>query len=127
MLVGIGMSAAMYNASAKDATAYKTLCDENFQLFTTGNAMKMDALVGNSGALNFATIDEMFANMPSDMKLYGHNFIWYQQQQQTYLKSLIAPTMVIKTDGDIASILKNGSFDADLDGWIGWGNSSTRE
>lgn len=127
MLVGVGMSAAMYNASAKDATAYKTLCDENFQLFTTGNAMKMDALVGNSGALNFATIDEMFANMPSDMKLYGHNFIWYQQQQQTYLKSLIAPTMVIKTDGDIASILKNGSFDADLDGWIGWGNSSTRE
>jgi GH35 family endo-1,4-beta-xylanase len=82
MLVGVGMSAAMYNASAKDATAYKTLCDENFQLFTTGNAMKMDALVGNSGALNFATIDEMFGNMPSDMKLYGHNFIWYSNSSR---------------------------------------------
>ncbi len=127
LLVGLGMSADMYNASASAGTAYKTLSDENFQLFTTGNAMKMDALVGNSGTLNFATLDKMIDNMPSDMKLYGHNFIWYQQQQQTYLKSLIAPTMVIKTDGDIASILKNGSFDTDLSNWIGWGNSSTRD
>lgn len=127
MKIGLGFSASMYNESASTGTAYKTLADENFQMFTCGNAMKMDAVVGNSGNQNYTTIDQMLDNMPSGMLLYGHNFVWYQQQAQTYLKSLIAPTMVIKTDGDIASVLKNGSFDSDLSGWSGWGNSSTRD
>lgn len=126
-VIGLGMSAAMYNESASTGSAYKTLADENFQMFTTGNAMKMDAVVGNSGNMTWTAVDNMLDNMPADMRLYGHNFIWYQQQSQTYLKSLIAPTMVIKTDGDIASILKNGSFDSDVSSWSSWGNSSTRE
>lgn len=87
----------------------------------------MDAIVGNSGNMNWTTVDAMLANMPQDVRLYGHNFIWYQQQAQTYLKSLIAPTMVVKTDGDIASVLKNGTFDSDLSGWSGWGAGSSRE
>lgn len=132
MIVGIGMSANYYIASPEHQpgsapVGYKTLVDENFQMLTAGNAMKMDAVVSNSGSLNFATVDAMIDAMPSGQKLYGHNFIWYQQQSQSYLKSLIAPTMVIKTDGDIASILKNGSFDTGLDSWMGWGNESTRE
>lgn len=127
MLVGLGLSASMYNESAQKATAYKTLADENFQMFTPGNALKMDAIVGNSGNMNWTTVDAMLANMPQDVRLYGHNFIWYQQQAQTYLKSLIAPTMVVKTDGDIASVLKNGTFDSNLSGWSGWGTGSSRE
>ena len=127
MVVGLGLSAAMYNESAASGTAYSTLANENFQMFTPGNALKMDAIVGNSGAQNFSTVDKMLDNMPNDVRLYGHNFIWYQQQSQTYLKSLIAPTMVIKTEGDIASVLKNGYFDSDISGWSGWGNNSSRE
>lgn len=127
MIVGLGFSASMYNQSATEGTAYKQLADENFQMFTPGNALKMDAIVGNSGSMTWTTVDNMLDNMPEDVRLYGHNFIWYQQQAQTYLKSLIAPTMVIKTDGDIASIVKNGTFDSDLSSWVGWGNSSTCE
>jgi endo-1,4-beta-xylanase len=125
MVVGLGMGANLYAENYKDV--YQNLANDNFQMFTPGNAMKMDAVVGNSGKLTFTTIDAMLDAMPSDVRLYGHNFIWYQQQSQTYLKSLIAPTMVIKTDGDIASVLANGSFDTDLSPWSGWGNSSTRE
>ena len=125
MLVGLGMGASLYTENYKDV--FQGLANENFQMFTPGNAMKMDAVVGNSGKLNFAGIDALLDAMPSEVRLYGHNFIWYQQQSQTYLKSLIAPTMVVKTDGDIASVLANGSFDADLSSWSGWGNSSTRE
>lgn len=125
MLVGLGMGASLYTENYKDV--FQGLANENFQMFTPGNAMKMDAVVGNSGKLNFAGIDALLDAMPSEVRLYGHNFIWYQQQSQTYLKSLIAPTMVVKTDGDIASVLANGGFDADLSSWSGWGNSSTRE
>lgn len=125
MVVGLGMGANLYAENYKDV--YQNLANDNFQMFTPGNAMKMDAVVGNSGKLTFTNIDAMLDAMPSDVRLYGHNFIWYQQQSQTYLKSLIAPTMVIKTDGDIASVLANGSFDTDLSPWSGWGNSSTRE
>lgn len=125
MVVGLGMGANLYAENYKDV--YQNLANDNFQMFTPGNAMKMDAVVGNSGKLTFTNIDAMLDAMPSDVRLYGHNLIWYQQQSQTYLKSLIAPTMVIKTDGDIASVLANGSFDTDLSPWSGWGNSSTRE
>lgn len=122
MLVGLGLSASLYTSDDN----YRQLADENYQMYTTGNAMKMDALVGNSGTLNFTSLDKFLDAMPEGVRLYGHNFMWYQQAQQTYLKSLIAPTMVIKTDGDIASILKNGNFDSDLSSWSGWGNSSSR-
>lgn len=126
MVVGLGFSAAMYNESASTGTAYKNLADENFQMFTPGNALKMDAIVGNSGTMTWTTVDQMLENMPSDVKLYGHNFIWYQQQSQTYLKSLIAPTMVIKTDGDIANILPGdaSNFNGGTSGgWGSWGSN----
>ena len=126
MVVGLGFSAAMYNESASTGTAYKNLADENFQMFTPGNALKMDAIVGNSGTMTWTTVDQMLENMPSDVKLYGHNFIWYQQQAQTYLKSLIAPTMVIKTDGDIANILPGdaSNFNGGTSGgWGSWGSN----
>ena len=124
MTIGLGIGAAIYTDASDPRQA---LVNDNFQMITLGNAMKADALVRNDGSLNFATVDEVIACMPKDMKLYGHNFFWYQQQNQNYLKSLIAPNITIETDGDIASILKNGSFDTGLDGWIGWGNGSERE
>ena len=124
-IVGLGLGATLYNENYEGV--YRTLSDENYQMYTFGNAMKMDAMLSSSGTFNFTTIDAFFDNMPADMKIYGHNFIWYQQQKQDYLKSLIAPTMVVTTDGDIASVLKNGAFDSDLSYWSGWGNSSTRE
>ncbi|MCI1741793.1 MAG: endo-1,4-beta-xylanase [Prevotella sp.] len=123
IIVGLGCGADLY--ASNYSNVYQTLTNDNFQMLTPGNALKMDAVMKSNGSLDFTAIDAMIGAMPSDMHLYGHNFIWYQQQQQTYLKSLIAPTMVISGGGDIANILKNGTFDSDLSSWGGWGNSST--
>lgn len=122
-IIGLGLGASIY--LGEDGRGQ--LANDNFQMITLGNAMKMDAFLSNSGTLNTGTVDAVLNAMPADMKLYGHNFFWYQQQNQTYLKSLIAPTVTIETDGDIASILKNGYFDQGLDNWNSWGNGSSKE
>lgn len=124
MLVGLGMGANLYSENYNGV--YKQIADDNFQIFTFGNAMKMDAVMSNSGNLSFTTMDKAIDEMPEDAKIYGHNFIWYQQQNQTYLKSLIAPTMVIKTDGDIANVLSGDAsdFNGGTSGnWGSWGSN----
>ena len=128
LVIGLGCSAAYYaedpEHTVKNASVgYRTLANENYQILTCGNAMKMDAVMTNSGGLNFTTVDAFLDQMPEGMKLYGHNFIWYQQQNQTYLKSLIAPTMVIKTEGDIANILPGDASDFNGGTSGGWGSN----
>lgn len=124
MLIGLGMGANLYSENYNDV--YKQLADDNFQMYTLGNAMKMDAVLSNSGNFTFTTIDKFIDAMPEDAKLYGHNFIWYSQQNQTYLKSLIAPTKVIKSDGDISNLLSGDASDFNggtNGGWGSWGSS----
>lgn len=109
-------------------TAYADVANKNFQMFTPGNAMKHASVVKNDGSLNLATVSQ-FLTMAAEHNIgvFGHNFIWHTQQNSTYLKSLIAPTMTVTSDGDIANLLNNGDFETgNLTGWSGWGNSSTR-
>ena len=125
VLVGVGASADMY-ANTADGTTYQDIVNNNFQIVTMGNAMKMDAVVSNSGGLNFATMDAMLDQMPAGMRLYGHVLMWYQQTRQAYLRSLIAPTLVVESDSDIKSMLPGdaGNFDGGSDGgWGSWGTN----
>ena len=123
-IVGIGMGADMF---VTNANGEGDLAAANFQLFTPGNAMKHDAIVGNSGNLNFATVDNLIDGLQAaSMKLYGHNFFWHTQQQQTYLKSLIAPTLVVESEGDIANVLPGDASDFNggtTGGWGSWGSN----
>ena len=126
MIIGIGMGADLY---VDNENGEQDLADANFTMFTCGNAMKHDAIVGNSGSMTFTTVDDLCEAISGKMDLYGHNFIWHTQQNQTYLKSLIAPTLVVETDGDIANVLsdENSTFDGGTTGdWSSWGNSSTK-
>lgn len=124
--IGVGLSADKY--LDEDDPDYAALCDNHFSQFVTGNAMKMDAMVTSSGALNTTKLDAFLAKAPADVEIFGHNFIWHTQQQQTYLLSLIAPKMIVETDGDIVTMLQNGDFETgSLDPWTGWGGESTRE
>lgn len=108
-LLGIGMGAPMYVANEKGEG---DLANANYQLFTAGNAMKHDAVVAANGTLNFGTVDALVEQLQSaDMKLYGHNFFWHTQQQQNYLKSLVAPEMVVVSDGAIENIVTNSDFE----------------
>lgn len=122
LIVGLGFGVDMY----LEGGAYKELTDANFQMVTAGNAMKMDAVVTNSGDLNFEKIDKMIDAMPEGMRLYGHNFIWHTQQQQIYLKSLIAPQLVVESSSDIQTLLVGDAANFDggtTGGWGSWGNN----
>lgn len=102
------------------------LVNANYQMFTPGNAMKSDAMLGNSGTINFATVDKLIAAMPEGMKLYGHNFFWHTQQNQSYLKSLIAPTLVVESEGEIANVLQGDASNFNggtTGGWGSWGSN----
>ncbi len=120
MKIGLGLGADIY---LKDP-AYKAVSDENFQVFTTGNAMKHSSVVKADGGLNFKTIDAFLASVPADVEIYGHNFLWHTQQKQAYLKSLIAPEMQGEADsgGVCENIVTNSGFEDGVNGWTGfWG------
>ena len=123
MKIGIGMGADLY---ANNENGEGDLANANYQVFTPGNAMKNDAIMGNSGSLNFTTVDKLLAALDGNMQLYGHNFFWHTQQNQTYLKSLIAPTLVVESDGDIANVLSGDASDfngGSTGGWGSWGSN----
>lgn len=105
----------------------QALATANYQLFTPGNAMKMDAIVQGSGTLKFETVDKLVAALQeNNIPLYGHNFIWHTQQQQTYLKSLIAPKLVVESSSDIQTILVGDAANFDggtTGGWGSWGGN----
>ena len=123
MKIGIGMGADLY---ANNENGEGDLANANYQVFTPGNAMKNDAIMGNSGSLNFATVDKLLSALDGNMQLYGHNFFWHTQQNQTYLKSLIAPTLVVESDGDVANVLSGDASDFNggtTGGWGSWGSN----
>lgn len=91
MIIGLGLSADLYI----EDEAYRKIADDNYQMFTTGNAMKSDAIMKSNGELDFTKMDNFLSIVPTDMKIYGHNFIWHTQQKQAYLKSLIAPEVIL--------------------------------
>lgn len=123
MVIGIGCGADMY---VSNENGEGDLVNANYQMFTPGNAMKSDAMLGNSGTINFATVDKLIAAMPEGMKLYGHNFFWHTQQNQSYLKSLIAPTLVVESEGEIANVLQGDASNFNggtTGGWGSWGSN----
>ena len=108
--------------------AYRQTVLDNFQGVTFGNAMKHQSIVSSSGVCNWATVDRFLA-LNTGLPIHGHNLLWHTQQQQTYLKSLIAPTMVIESDpaNDIQNMLSgdNSDFEGGTKGsWGSWGNES---
>lgn len=122
MTIGLGLGADLYISDEQ----YRQVADENFQLFTCGNAMKHSSVVQNNGSLNFTTIDNFLNAVPADIEVYGHNFIWHTQQKQTYLKTLIAPEVIIESDGgdDVCeNVVTNSGFEnGDASGYTGlWG------
>ena len=122
-LIGLGTGTELYIEEPE----FKQIADENFQMFTTGNEMKHDAIVSSTGALNFDAIDEFLTLVPADMKLYGHNFIWHTQQRQSYLQGLVAPTPIIESNpGDVCeNVIPNSDFESgSIVGWSTWGNAT---
>ena len=124
MKLGLGIGAAIYQGE----DGRHELAKDNFQMVTWGNAMKMDALMKSNGDLNFANLDPALDKLKKDgIDLYGHNFFWHTQQQQSYLRSVIAPKMILPaSDGDkCENVITNSGFeDGNATGWTGWSHYS---
>lgn len=108
--------------------AYRAVVLENFSGVTFGNAMKHQSIVSASGATNWTAVDQFFA-MNTGLKLHGHNLLWHTQQQQTYMKSLIAPKLVQEQTGGgdgISNVLVGDASDFEggtTGGWGSWGGN----
>ena len=124
MVLGLGVGKDIYMGE----DGRHELSKENFQMVTWGNAMKMDALMKSNGDLNFANLDPALDALKEDgLRLYGHNFFWHTQQQQGYLRSVIAPKMILpEQDGDkCENVITNSDFEGGNDaGWTGWSHYS---
>ncbi len=124
MKLGLGVGMAIYMGE----DGRHELAKDNFQMVTWGNAMKMDAIVKSNGDLNFDNLDPALKQLKDDgVDLYGHNFFWHTQQQQSYLRSVIAPKMILPaSDGDkCENVITNSDFEDGTDtGWIGWSHYS---
>lgn len=120
-IIGAGIGADKYLSDEE----YRTLANNNFAMFTLGNAMKHSSVVTNSGGYNFSTIDAFYEVKPADKLVYGHNFLWHTQQRQAYLKSLIMPEYKSSIEGNLA-IIKSWDFnDGTTQGWGSWGNNKS--
>ncbi|MBR1402255.1 MAG: endo-1,4-beta-xylanase [Prevotella sp.] len=125
-VIGLGIGGAIY---ASDDARHQ-LADNNFQMITWGNAMKHDAMMSNSGTLNTASLDTYLDAMPAGMQLYGHNFFWHTQQNQTYLRSLIVPSVEIIQDAseNVENIVANSDFEAgNTSGWGAWSSAGCKQ
>jgi len=109
--LGAGIGFDMYTTNE----TFRNTVNENFTDVTPGNELKQQSLMNAKGDLNFANADKTIAQIKAaGLTVYGHNLVWHNQQQATYLNSLIAPTM---TPGTPGSSLIDGSFENGMAGW----------
>lgn len=118
-IIGTGIGADKYLSDEE----YRDIANNNFAMFTLGNAMKHSSVVTNTGAYNFSTIDAFYEIKPADKLVYGHNFIWHTQQRQAYLKTLIAPEYKSIIEGDLSVLLGTDFNDGTTQGWGAWGSN----
>lgn len=110
-----------------DNDAYRNLVNTNFQGVTFGNAMKHSSVVSASGKTNWSKVDRFLA-MNTGLSLHGHNLLWHTQQQQAYMKSLIAPKLIQtgSSEDGITNILPGDASDFEggtTGGWSSWGSN----
>lgn len=108
--VGIDMPTYMENET------YARLVNENFDEVVVGYHMKHGAMVSSSGTINFTNVDNFMQRAKeAGLSIYGHTLVWHQNQNASYLNSIIAPQVVPGPAGsnilDISG-LKDGSFAA---------------
>lgn len=125
---GVDITVGMGLDNFLSTEIYEQTVLDNFQGCTFGNALKHQSVVQNNGSYNWNTIDR-FIQKNTGLRVHGHNFIWHTQQNQSYLKSLIAPEMVFSgdTDNDIMNRLvgDESNFDGGTKGgWGSWGGDS---
>jgi GH35 family endo-1,4-beta-xylanase len=110
--LGIGIDLSLY---MNDET-YRNIVNENFDEITVGYDMKYGAMVSGTGALNFTKVDALIAKLKeAGLSVFGHTLTWHQNQNASYLNSLIAP-QIIPSAGE-SQLDVSALLDETFDGW----------
>jgi len=85
--LGSGISESDFN---QGGLVYR-LASANFDEITPGNGMKYSSCVAKDGTMSFSEVTKFIEMAKSaGLSIYGHTLAWHSQQQNEYLKSLIA-------------------------------------
>lgn len=113
-LLGTGVGAGDY---INKGLIYR-VTNSNFDQMTAGNEMKYASIVQDDGTMDFSTVENFVKTAKeAEMSIYGHTLCWHEQQNVTYLNSLLAD-LVDDEEGTVAE-KQYAIIDAELDRWIG--------
>lgn len=85
--LGVALAASDYNADG----LVTRLANSNYDEMTAGNAMKYASCVKDDGKMDFGTVEAFVNNAKENgITIYGHTLAWHAQQNNNYLKGIIA-------------------------------------
>ncbi|WP_347157778.1 endo-1,4-beta-xylanase [Pontibacter chitinilyticus] len=116
--VGAGIG---YNLLLNDPK-YASTVAENFNSLTFEYALKQGAVVQSDGTYNFSKVDQLVNYAAQhDMRVHGHTLVWYQNNNGTYLRALVAGNGGTSYDESGENLLANGGFEeGDDDSFTYW-------
>lgn len=89
--LGVGVAADWYAQKKVDYS----LTNDNFDEVTPGNHMKYGFCVAKDGSMDFSVVSSFVERAKAaGISVYGHTLCWQLQQQNDYLKKLVAPMVV---------------------------------
>ncbi len=89
-------------------TTYLATIAREASVTTFGYEMKHGAIVQNNGSFNYANTDAQFnAVTGAGVQVHGHNLCWYQNQNATYLSSIVGSAGA----SGAANLIQNGGFE----------------
>lgn len=110
MRLGVGIDLTMYMEDA----IYDSVVNENFDEVVLGYHMKHGAMVNSKGEINFDNVDAFIAKAKDNgLSVYGHTLVWHQNQNASYLNSIIAPDIIPGPAGSSlldVSVLNDNSY-----------------
>lgn len=113
-LLGTGVGAGDY---INKGLIYR-VTNNNFDQMTAGNEMKYASIVQDDGTMDFSTVESFVETAKeAGMSIYGHTLCWHEQQNVTYLNSLLNG-LEDDEEGTVAE-KQYAIIDAELDRWIG--------
>jgi len=112
--LGVGVDLTLY----MEKEEYRKMVDANFHNITVGYHMKHGPMVNtNDGKLRFTAVDNFIERLPAGMGVYGHTLLWHQNQNGSYLRSLIAPTVIPPNPSNNNILSLTGLKDKSFSGW----------
>lgn len=107
---GAGVSLQPYVAKG---VIYR-LVNSNFDEITLGYEMKHGAVVQSNGTLALTNVKALLETASkAGITVFGHTLAWHANQNATYLKGLIAPTIIPSTGGPSWDLVIGNDFETD--------------